>query len=304
MTSHVIETDFEPDDAIAILAHASQFTNVDLTVIVGEGKPHNKIASVGKFLEDVSKKYPQAYNSITIKQGLGSKKKYPADDQTEIAEDSEETILANYTNAYSTSPAFAFMMKPPREAIKLKLQCPNTTVYCYGSFNWRTLKLETKEYQDLMARYAKFYYFDSFTAIGQKNSGMFKGTPNKVNDRISDLIIKWNHHTIANCEKDLAEYEAKPEAERDQNGIDRTKKIIESISAGINEQFVIADVCLFMCPLPTEQVKLEEINPYPKWVPAPDSNVYVFDSNLDARREKLLENLTKLTVDAPVDPVA
>ncbi len=288
MTSHVIETDFEPDDAIAILAHASQFAGIDLIVIVGESKPQNKIAAVGKFLEDVSKKYPLAYTSITIVQGLGSKKKYPADDQTEIAEDSEQTILDNYAKAYSTSPALAFMMKPPREAIRLELQCPNTIVYCYGSFNWRTLKLPVQDYQNLTSRYAKFYYFDSFTAIGEKNSGLFKGVPNDVNTRISDLIVKWNTHIIADCEKDLAEYVSKPEAQRDERGIARTKKIIENVSGGIHEQFVIADVCLFLCPLPTEPVKLEEISPYPKWVPAPDSNVYVFDSNTEARREHYL----------------
>jgi hypothetical protein len=301
MKSHVIETDFEPDDAIAILAHASQFTDISLTVIVGESKPQHKIPIVGKFLEDVSKMYPRAYSSITIVQGLGSKKKYPVDEQTEIVEDSEQVILDNYIKAYATNPTIAFMMKPPREAMKLKVPCPNTMVYCYGSFNWRTLKLPVQDYQELMSRYAKFYYFDSFTAIGEKNSGMFKGTPNNVNTRISELIVKWNKHIIADCENDLKEYESKPE--KDEKGISRTKKIIENVSAGLTEQFVMADVCLLLCPLPTEQVKLEEITPYPKWVAAPDSNVYVFDSRTESRREKLIETLTKLTVDPNVQSV-
>jgi hypothetical protein len=292
MPNHVIETDFEPDDAIAILAHASQFTNINLTVIVGESKPWHKIPVVQKFFEELTKKYPDAYSSVHVVQGLGSKKKYPVAEQTEITEDTEETILANYTTAYSTNPAMAFMMKPPREAMKLKIQCPNTIVYCYGSFNWRTLKLPTQDYQDLMSRYLRFYYFDSFTAIGEKNSGMFNGATNAVNNQIKDLIIKWNNHIIADCEDDLKELMAKENRdEKDEKSIARTQKIIDNVSAGLNEQFVMADITLFLCPLPTERSELEEINPYPKWVPSTTSNVFIFDSNTEQRREKLLEAL-------------
>jgi len=328
MPHHVIETDFEPDDAIAILAHAAQFTNIDLTVIVGESKPNEKLPYVRKFLNAIRIKYPNAYKSIKVIQGLGSKKKYPAPEFIETFttnfgetvvnldhfitimpnEDSEETILTNYTEEYSTNPEFAFMMKPPREAIKLRLQCPNTTVYCYGSFNFRTLKLQTQDYVDLMSRYKKFYYFDSFTAIGEKNSGMFKAgawSKNSINDQITELIIKWNKHIIADCENDLVELMQKENRdEKDEKSIQRTKKIISNVSENVKEQFVMADLCLFLCPLPTQQVELADINPYPKWVPSTTSNVYIYSGapvppagstpETEERRAKLLENLNEL----------
>lgn len=322
MPSHVIETDFEPDDAIAILAHASQYTDIDLTVIVGESQPRKKIPLVKRFFNALKLKYPNAYNSVTIFQGIGSNKKYPElsyptfiatsilpDPGVEIRntilrnysiddgvpqEDSEQTIFTNYVNAYAVGPTMAFMMKPPREAIKLRIQCPNTVVYCYGSFNWRTLKLETKEYQDLMSRYSKFYYFDSFTAIGEKNSGLFEPSTNDVNNQIKDLIVKWNNHIIEDCKKDLVEMKEKETP--DEKAMARTQKIIDNITtAGVEKQFVMADVCLFMCPLPTEQVELESISPYPKWVPSPTSNIFIFDANTEQRRAKLVESLTALT---------
>jgi hypothetical protein len=110
------------------------------------------------------------------------------------------------------------------------------------------------------------------------------------------LIIKWNNHIIADCENDLKELMQKPNRdEKDEKSIERTKKIISNVSENVNEQFVMADVCLLLCSLPTEQVELSDINPYPKWVPSTSSNVYVFDSNTEKRREKLIENLTALT---------
>jgi hypothetical protein len=302
MPNHVIETDFEPDDAIAILAHAVQNKNVTLTVVVGEGKPYNKIPLVRKFFEALQTKCPDAYTSVTIVQGFGSKKGYPADDQDEVPADSEDVIKQNYTAAYASNPEAAFMMKPPREAMKLKLECKNTTVYCYGSFNWRTLKLPAQDYKDLMGRYAKFYYYDSFTAIGGKNSAMFHGETDPVNDQISSLCVKWNNLIIAECRDELAALEAKEV--KDQNSIARTRKIIDNVSAGVNEQFVMADVVLFLCPQPTEQVELQDIDPYPKWIPSTTSNTYVFADApappasstpvTDERRAALMEKLEAL----------
>ena len=293
---HIIETDFEPDDAVAILAHASQYTDIDLVVIVGESKPHYKIPIVTTFFEKIIKKYPSAYSTIEIIQGFGSDKKYPIDDQAvaeAILEDSEKTIIDNYIKVYSNNPNISFMMKSPREAMKTKIYCPNTIVYCYGSFNWRTLKLPIKEYQDLMSRYKKFYYFDSFTAIGEKNSGIFNKESSEVNDMITGLIIRWNKYLISECEKDISLLNPI----NDEVKYNRKKKIIENINKGINNQFVLADVCLFLCPLPTEQVKLEEINPYNKYELDQKSNLYVFDSNTELRYNKLLhqqQNASKL----------
>ena len=77
MPHHIIETDFEPDDAIAILAHANISVNIHLTVIVGESKPNNKISCVKKFFKELRVKYPNAYEDVNIIQGFGSKKMYP-----------------------------------------------------------------------------------------------------------------------------------------------------------------------------------------------------------------------------------
>jgi hypothetical protein len=287
MTTHIIETDFEPDDAIAIVSHAALNDGVNLIVIVGESKPNNKIKLVNDFFNILTKEYPNAYSSVKIIQGFGSKKKYPAEEQLDIPEDTEEVILKNYVDAYASGPAFAFMMKPPREAMITKVNCPDTIVYCYGSFNWRTLKMETSAFTDLMSRYKTFYYFDSFTAIGAANSGMFKFDSNPINDLIKGLIVKWNNHIIDSCKKDLL-------TETDEKSIERTKKIITNVEAGINEQFVMADVCLLMCPFPTEQVELVEVSPYTKWTKSETSNVFVFDGNFGLRRELLLANITKL----------
>ncbi len=293
MPHHIIETDFEPDDAIAILVHASECCNIDLTVIVGESVVCNKIASVKKFFNELRVKYPNAYSRINIIQGLGSNKKYPSEDQIEYTEDSEDTILKNYSSAYTSEPEIAFMMKPPREAMKLKLVCKKTIVYCYGSFNWRTLKLPTQDYKDLISRYNKFYYFDSFTAIGEKNSAMFYGKSNAINSLISDLIIRWNKHIIEASENDLKKLMEKENTDENEKNINRTRKIIKNVSEGLNNQFVIADVTLLLCPLPSEQVELVDVSPYPKWVPSTASNVYVFGdtSETENRRKKLIEDL-------------
>lgn len=286
MPSHVIETDFESDDAIAILAHATKYTGINLSVVVGESKPCNKIHRVTKFIEAVSNKYPLAYSSVNIVQGFGSNKDYPDEDEVNANEDNEQVILDNYTKIYASEPELAFMMKPPREAMKLKLHCPKTTVYCYGSFNWRTLKLPVKEYQDLMSRYEKFYYFDSFTAIGEKNSALFKGPSNEVNDKIVDIIVKWNQLILTKCEQGLKE--------KSEDGLKRRNKIIENLKTGMKEQYVMADVCLMLCPLPTERVKLSEFDTYPKWTPSDSGSVFIFNSDTETRRLELLENLTKI----------
>jgi len=288
MTSiHIIETDFEPDDAIAIVSHASLNNGVSLIVVVGESKPNNKIKLVNEFFKVLIKKYPNAYTSIKIIQGLGSKKKFPVDEQYEIPVDSDEIILKNYIDAYACGPAFSFMMKPPREAMIVKLYCPNTVVYCYGSFNWRTLKMDTPSFIDLMSRYKTFYYFDSFTAIGAANSGMFKFNSSPINDIIKGLIKLWNNHIINDCKKDLL-------TETNEKSIERIKKIITNVETDINEQFVMADVCLFMCPLPTKQVELIDINPYNKWNVSNTSNIFVFDENTENRREILMSSINKL----------
>jgi len=54
---------------------------------------------------------------------------------------------------------------------------------------------------------------------------------------------------------------------------------------------------LLLCDLPTQQVELIEINPYPIWQESNDSNVYVFESDTvkcSERRKKLMTNFRRL----------
>lgn len=142
-----------------------------------------------------------------------------------------------------------------------------------------------------MSRYAKFYYFDSFTAIGEKNSGLFKGGSNEVNDKIVDIIVKWNQLMFTKCEQGLKEA---IKANKSKEELHRKNKIMDNLKSGMKEQYVIADVCLILCPLPTEQVKLFEFDTYPKWIPDTDSNIFIFDTETETRRQELLEKLENL----------
>jgi hypothetical protein len=286
MPLHIIETDYEPDDAMEMVSLASFSIDVDLIVIVGESRPHNKIKLVTDFFTAITNKYPNAYKSVKIIQGFGSDKDFPVDHQFEILEDSDETIIKNYIDAYSRNPEFSFMMKPPREAMITNIKCPNTVVYCYGSFNWRTLKMDKTYFRDFMARYKTFYYFDSFTAVGSSNSGIFNFNPSPINNIIKDLIVRWNIHIVNDLRKDLL-------TETNLLNIERKKKVISNVEASPN-QFVLADVCLSMCPLPTKRSFLIEVNPYTKWADSEVSNIYVFDENTEERRELLLNNINKL----------
>jgi len=296
---HVIETDFEPDDAIAILAHASQNKDVDLRVIVGEGEPFKKIPVVREFFKALQNKFPQSYSNVEIYQGLGSNKGYPLRETQETSEEApeeaqtQEEILENYEKIYSLNPSEFYMMKPPREAMKLKLKCPFTTVYAYGSFNWRTLNLPVQEYRDFMSRYDFFNYYDSFTAIGENNTALFNGVDNPVNLIIQELIVRWNNHIVKKCEKDLEEL-LKNDDPKLIPKIQRINKIIGNVSKNIEKQYVLADVCLIFCPIPRKRSELVSMNPYPKWVPSTESNVYIFNSKVEQRRINLVKKLEEL----------
>ncbi len=236
-TRHVIETDFEPDDLIAIKMHACKSNDVILTVIVGEGRPNDKIPHVQDFLNKLCILYPNAYKTIDVVQGLGSEKAFPVKEST-VIRDTDEVILANYVNVYATNPNVVYMMKPPREAMLTKVDCHLTRAICYGSFNWRTLGLKVTDFRDLMSRYLQFTYFDSFSVIGQDNSFSFVGKANAVDDQIRRSIFKWNTHQLNTVENAL-------KTETDPGKIERKLKIINNIKKSVEDQYVAADVCLF-----------------------------------------------------------
>lgn len=90
-----------------------------------------------------------------------------------------------------------------------------------------------------MSRYAKFYYFDSFTAIGEKNSGLFKGGSNEVNDKIVDIIVKWNQLMFTKCEQGLKEA---IKANKSKEELHRKNKIVSYNSFGSSESIVCSGI--------------------------------------------------------------
>lgn len=281
MNVHVIETDFEPDDAMAIYAHASINKGIELYVIVGEGNTNSKIMQVKQFINFTMFDYPDAYKSVNIIKGFG----------TNDTKEESENILKNYKQIYDKNdkkPSISYMMKPPREAIKLCINCPETTIYCYGSFNWRTLGLCKENFINLMSKYKKFYYYDSFSTIGEINYGLYEGT----NAHIKNMILKWNRSVLKKCKSSLEEYSKKESiSEKESHDIKRIAKIVESISTGIDKQFIYADICLMLCPVPTKQVSLESFDYYPVWKKSKNSNVYIHE---EKNKYERLENLKKM----------
>jgi hypothetical protein len=244
---------------------------------------------VEAFYRDLIECYPKAFKQLMIIQGLGSVKKYPLENKSGVAQ-TEDKILSNYKAVYALNPSLVFMMKPPREAMITKMNCPDTVVFCYGSFNWRTLNLPLEDYQALMGRYKTFHYMDSFSVIGELNSFQFHPKPNGhgVQTRITDMITGWNHHILDKCRQDLA-------SSTDENEINRSKKIITNIETKETTQFVLADVCLFLGDPPTERVNLVSIKPYAKWEPADTSSIYVYgEKGKMERLEKLLQTILDL----------
>lgn len=299
----VIETDGEPDDFIAMLIHGSK--NIDkkikLTVIVGESNSSKKISHIESLYEQIKKYYPTSYETVNVVQGLSSTKKYPFFDEdgkiyeekgTEDGPEDREIILSEYKKVYDQNPTLVYMMKPPREAMYLAtndpdFKCSRTTVHAYGSFNWRTLGRSADEWNKFMSSYQTFYYYDSFTAIGEKNSGNYNG-----NDGIIlELINNWNSLILKKSIADL------PNA-KDEESKKRSEKIIANISKNIKTQFVMADIILFLDALPDVRVSLESMSPYPVWKQNDDSNVFVFNNGGEENRRadvvKLIESIQNL----------
>jgi hypothetical protein len=290
MVTEVIETDVEPDDLATMWLHAMYSLGIELFVIVGEAKPELKVGLVRRFYDLLQRKFPKAYTSVTIVQGYGSDKEYPMGEDTGIKADDDKTIFQNYKAVYDRAPLTAYMMKPPREAIRWKHKCMATNVVCYGSFNWRTLKVPDAELKELMSRYASFRYVDSMTCIGEANSYQYMrntGTPLCL--FVRDMIFKWNTHIVADCTADMAK-EGRSEEEKA-----RTQKIIDNIKGNEESQMVMADVGLFLPAVDLKHVQLVACTPYPKWVESAKGNVLMYSAgSKEERRAKLMKLLDTL----------
>jgi len=301
---HVIETAFEPDDAIAIAIHASQCEmlhkihkdnkddkcySIELYVVVGEGQPYKKMQDVSDFICELKLAYPNAYKSTKIIQGLGSTKEYPYRESSENAthwnNNPGEIVLSEYLEIYTQQPHLVLMMKPPREAMKLKIICPNTVVYM-SQTKWSKhffSQFQVKEIQDFFNSFKKIYNYDSYTDI-EDSSGQFDDILNKVKLTyfLKNLIYRWNTEVIKNCEKVLVN-------ENDSGACYAYSKIIKDITAtGICHYFTKKSVNLLCLEHPNKPVELTVIsNSEFVWKPSENSNIFVFESTISSNNHPL-----------------
>lgn len=288
--SVIIESDFEPDDLIFIKHIINNHVGLLFIIIVGESLiVNNKMKFADKFLSSLG-------INFVIHKGLGSLKDFPKMiyEEKSCEESNEEEILENYKKIYEDSSIVkCYMLKPPREALKLKMENKyNFEVLAYGSFNWRTLKIEDPNiFTTFMNQFKKFIYIDSFTAIGSENASTFNPKDNsETNQLIKDMIHKWNVHIIDDCNETINNPDI-PENDKTYN-----RKIVNNIEKlGIDKQFVLADVGLLLVDLFSSDlipVKLESLKPFNKWIPDESSTIFIFkEEGKEERRKKLLEIL-------------
>ena len=290
---HVIETDLEPDDIIAFWGIYKNFPPVEeLVVFVGEShEPQKKLTHAIDVFRALQTAFPNRARRVIVVAGLASNKEFPYIRANGVELDvlvAKDFVLEDYQGVYQRGPELAFMMKPPREAMLVRVYCRNTEVFCYGSFNWRTLKCGASDLIELTSRFKRFNYVDSFSAIGSRNSAhILVNTHGEFRALVARAVLAWNQHIIRDCEEDL-------KTETDPEGRARSQKIIDNISKNIETQFVMADVCLSFLPKPVHRVALQKFESYPTWVDSDDSNVFVHtysEEDKNFRRVALLQAL-------------
>lgn len=289
----IIESDFEPDDLIFIKHCVLNHIGELFIIIVGESIIVNhKMKFAEKFMSSLNVNF-------VIHKGIGSTKDFPRmfeEEENKLEETKLEEILENYEKIYKDPTIIkSYMLKPPREAIKLLEKQENKydfEVIAYGSFNWRTLKIEDPLiFTKLMKQFKKFIYIDSFTAIGENNSHFFLSEKESLtNNLIKELIYKWNEHIINEAKKVIND----ESISEDKKYFSR--KIINNIEKiGIDKQFVLADVSLLLINYFSSDlipVELESLKPFNKWTPDETSSIMIFkEEGKEERRNKLLEIL-------------
>jgi hypothetical protein len=302
----VISTDFEPDDALAIccivvkavLANKRLF----IYIVVGESTvTRYKMSLIDHLFRLLEELYPDTIYQYEMYDGIESNKAYP---QPILMDDRHYFTTSDDLKLYSeiftsNSIDIHYMMKPPREDLKLdNLNCSNTIAIAYGSFNWRTTKATKEQLNNMMSRYKKFYYIDSFTAIGENNSAHLPETLNtKLGNFLRKMCSAWNITIMVDCLETINKCEGKlsdktlSESEKKsiQEKLNRNEKAYKSIAKCVGTQYLKADILLPLVDL-TKMVsaKLVDMSPYPKWEQDPTSNTYVFlDNNQETRNTEV-----------------
>lgn len=285
----IVETDFKPEDALFIIELSRLFKCADLIVIVGEAAAWRKMPMVRHFLTLI----PPVFQSVKVIQGLGSHNRYPIlppFDRQSDRMDGNDMIESNYIGAYAECD-IAFMLKPPREAMMFKPDCPRTTVYCYGSNNWWVLSPSTNDIVSMTKRYGTFYLTDARGAIGGNSNGLMDlpGTP--ANEFILKMNAVYNQYIVADAIDEL------------RMGVvaDSTLKhyarIIAHADANMDKYYTIGSMCI-LCFFETDMKLLRSMTlagdgDNRKWVNDPTSNLRLLPNGFtDERRKWLVEYLS------------
>ena len=293
---HVIETDLEPDDVVTLIAHARKHhvekTPVQLTLVVGEGDARMKVLIARRILALIVDTFPGAYVGwIRILQGDSSPTPYPTEHLPKewLVEDGSVDNL-DYATLYSDpNITTVFMLKPPREALRLhrRLNLRNIQAHAYGGFNWRATGADVAELRSLSQSYGNFFYYFRFTAIGESSLYQIKvpmTTP--LLDALSRIIFNWNTHMVQKARnRSLGVlYNARTSVE------EQARDIISTIEGKEMVQFVMADVLTILSDLPIRPVQFGG----PTWISDDSSTVFVHDDNPETmvkRRDTVVQQL-------------
>ena len=238
-----IYTDLEPDDVIFLMLFLSQVRNDthSIKIVVGEAYPESKYWLCVKWLNLFVSKYRLRDIKFLVEQGEPSDKKWniqnntgPVMERFNVAEDFND-------------PDVVYGLKPLRELLGSHGDLSNTTLYVYGSFNFRTL-LFTGEPRllPLLRSFKQVHLFETVPILGSDNSADRNKLP-KFFERygeefpeLNGLIADWNFHIFKECYQNLIN------PEKTDVPKDRSREIIHSIADSNGQQFVFADPLVFI----------------------------------------------------------
>jgi hypothetical protein len=205
----IIETDLEPDDAIAILAILKGIAEVkqNISFIVGEGDSRLKLV----LLEELLKSIEFEPKSFTIIQGLDSQLPYPTkflkgewvEKMAKLPSKTQEEKLQDYITFHQEfRPTHIYFLKPPREALLVydQIKFENSICYCYGGFNYRAMETPISNINNLASRFKQFHHFSRRVELppGQDlyDFGATLRRQSPFSQFIRILSLNWNNHYI------------------------------------------------------------------------------------------------------------